>query len=108
MGLRTRGKTVRPTFTALSGLLVLGLIPVGATAHHKPGHTQGGGGGQQGPLSITARPNPIVYGGPTVISGRLTGQNNGGQTITLRSDPHPFAALGNVATTTTASNGNYS
>jgi hypothetical protein len=97
---------MRRTFTALSGLLVLGLIPVGASAHHKPGHTQGGG--QQGPLSITARPNPIVYGGSTVISGRLTGQKNGGQTISLRSDPYPFAALGNVATTTTASNGNYS
>ena len=88
--------------------MTLALVPAGASAEHKPGHDTGGQGqpGQQG-LSITARPNPVVFGRATVLSGRLTAQNRGGQSVVLRGDPYPYGAFDNLATATTSSNGEY-
>ena len=81
-------------------------LPVVASATHKPGHQQGPGGVD---LTIAAKPTTIVYGGATVISGRLRGANNGGRTVTLRADGYPFN-VGDavVARTQTTSNGSYS
>lgn len=83
-------------------------LPVVAQADHKPGHTGGGGGGA-GTLTITAAPNPIVFGSATKLSGRLTGPNNGGVTVTLRQDEFPYNSdLKDVATTKTDNTGNFS
>jgi hypothetical protein len=91
---------------ALALAVVTGLaLPTGVSAHHKPSH-QGAGGGQPG---LSAAPNPVVFGSPTVLSGRITGGNNGGLTVTLQGAPHPFTTFNNaVATTTTSSSGRYS
>jgi len=63
---------------------------------------------QAGRLSAAARPTPLTFGQGTVVSGRLTGQNNGGQQVTLAEDPFPYGdGFTNVATATTAGNGNY-
>ena len=96
----------RTTGVVIAGAAALALVPVGASADHKPGHK--GGPGQQGALSIAAKPNPVVYGRSTVISGRLTGQNKSGQNVVLREDPYPFAALANTGSATTDAQGDYS
>ena len=85
-------------------------LPVVANATHRPNHQPGGGGGGGGAdLTIAAKPTTIVFGGATVISGRLRGQNNAGRTVTLRADGYPFN-VGDavVARTQTSSNGSYS
>ncbi len=88
--------------------LLAASISVVANAAHRPGHQPGGGGGAPS-LTIGAKPNTIVFGGATVVSGRLRGQNNAGRTVALRADGYPFN-VGNavVATTQTSSNGSYS
>ncbi len=59
-------------------------------------------------LTAAARPTPLIFGQGTVVSGKLTGQNNGGQRVTLAEDPFPYGdGYTNVATATTAANGNY-
>jgi len=80
-------------------------LPVAATATHKPGHRPGAGGAD---LTIAAKPTTIVFGGATVISGRLRGPNNAGRPVTLRADGYPFN-VGDavVARTQTGSNGSY-
>lgn len=80
-------------------------LPVVAYADHKPGH---GGGGGSGKLTISAAPNPIVFASTTTLSGRLTGPNNGGVTVTLRRDEFPYNSdLKAVATTRTDAGGNF-
>jgi hypothetical protein len=54
-------------------------------------------------LSIAARPNPLVWGGATTISGQLTGaRQTSGVDVTLRQNPFPytggFKALATVKT----------
>ena len=54
-------------------------------------------------LSIAARPNPLVWGGATTISGQLTGaRQTAGVDVTLRQNPFPytggFKALATVKT----------
>jgi hypothetical protein len=54
-------------------------------------------------LSIAARPNPLVWGGATTISGQLTGTRQiAGIDVTLRQNPYPytggFKALAKVTT----------
>ena len=63
---------------------------------------------QNGRLSAVARPTTLTFGQGTVVSGKLTGQNNGGRPVTLAEDPFPYGdGFTNVATATTAANGNY-
>ncbi len=85
--------------------LVAVSLPVVADATHRPGH-QGRPGVD---LTIAAKPGTVVFGGATVISGRLRGPNNGGRTVTLRADGYPFN-VGDavVARTQTSPNGSYS
>ena len=77
-----------------------------ALAHHRPGHR---GGGQSGPLSIRVSPTPVTYAGAVTISGRLTGANNSGQTVTLAEDKFPYGdGYVTVTTATTDAQGDYS
>ena len=91
----------------LTALLTVACFAPGASAHHRPGH-QGGGGGNAGNPSLTAKPNPVLSGRTLTLTGKLTGANNSGQTVTLRSDPFPFDMFGDVGTTTTDSKGDFS
>jgi hypothetical protein len=79
-------------------------LPAAASAAPKPKPQPG-----VDALSITAKPQPIVFGGATVVSGRLTAKTKAGRTVTLREDPFPFGdASKAVATAVTDPNGNYS
>jgi hypothetical protein len=50
-------------------------------------------------LSLTAVPNPVLLGKPTVLAGALTGTGNAGKQVVLLGNPFPytqgFAAVGN-------------
>jgi hypothetical protein len=88
----------RISFLVVASLLAVA-IPAVAAPKKPP---------QAGRLSAAARPTPLTFGQGTVVSGRLTGQNNGGQQVTLAEDPFPYGdGFTNVATATTAGNGNY-
>jgi hypothetical protein len=58
-------------------------------------------------LTISAKPNPVVFGHTTVISGKLTGQAHAGKTVRLRTDPFPFGSFSNDGTATTDAQGDY-
>jgi hypothetical protein len=74
--------------------------PAGAAPKPKPPNA--------GPLSAAAKPTPLTFGQGTVVSGKLTGPTNGGQPVTLAEDPFPYGdGFINIATATTAGNGNY-
>lgn len=94
----------------LNKLCVVGMVAVAAPATAvaqkppkppKPGATTG--------LSLTAKPNPVVFGSATTLSGKLTGSNAGGRTVRVEADPAPYGdGFSNVTTATTANSGNYS
>jgi hypothetical protein len=60
-------------------------------------------------LSITANPNPVVFGSPTTIAGTLTGTGNAGREVVLQARGFPytseFAQVGNPLVTD--ANGNF-
>ena len=88
----------RSSFLVVAAVLAAA-APAGAAPRKPP---------QGGRLSVAARPTPLTFGQGTVVSGKLTGQNNGGQPVTLAEDPFPYGdGYTNVATATTAANGNY-
>jgi len=61
-----------------------------------------------GPLSIASKPNPIVWGTATTISGRATGGQTAGLTVRLLENPYPYTGgYKEVATTTTSHQGRY-
>src|SRR4051812_41896012 len=70
-------------------------IPAAATAAPPTPHQ----------LSISAAPNPVVFGKTAAITGKLTGSDSGGGTVTLRDDPFPFSNFGNPPNTTTQADG---
>jgi hypothetical protein len=43
-------------------------------------------------LAILASPNPVVFGGPVVIQGTLSGTNNANRQVILQGDAFPFTA----------------
>jgi hypothetical protein len=65
---------------------------------------------QGGPknLQINPRDAEVRFGGTTTLSGKLTGQNNSGQTITVERDPFPFGTFEPAGTATTNSSGDWS
>jgi hypothetical protein len=86
----------------LLGLTGLALAAPALAA--KPPKTPGAGR-----LTAVASPTPILFGASTVVSGKLTGQNNGNQLVTLAEDPFPYGdGYVDVTTTRTAANGSYS
>jgi hypothetical protein len=58
-------------------------------------------------LSISAQPNPVVFGKSVAITGKLTGTDSAAETVTLRDDPFPFSNFGNPTSSTTAADGSY-
>ena len=91
---------------SIAGLLAVAL-PAAVAADHKPSHKPPGG--SPPPLSISAKPSPVVYGSVTVVSGRLTGPTKAGVTVMLRENPFPFGDGSKpVATTVTDAQGDYS
>jgi hypothetical protein len=85
--------------------LAIAVFPIAASADHRPGHQGGGGSGN---LTLAAQPATIVLGRSTTLSGKLTGSNNSGRQVTLRSDPFPFGSFDNAGTATTNAQGDYS
>ncbi len=65
---------------------------------------------QGGPknLQINPRDAEVRFGGTTTLSGKLTGQNNSGQTVTVERDPFPFGTFEPAGTATTNSSGDWS
>ena len=59
-------------------------------------------------LTISSKPNPIVYGSATAISGQLQAPNNAGRSIDLEANPYPYKGFVTVATITTDALGRYS
>lgn len=57
-------------------------------------------------LALSATPNPVAFGGPTVLAGTLSGTGNAGRQILLQSNPFPytqgFAPMANVQLTNAA------
>lgn len=83
-------------------------VPIVASADHKPGHVKNPGPNVGDP-TISATPNPVLWGRSVVITGRLKGGDNGGKTIELQHDPYPFGTTYDpVATATTSADGEYS
>ena len=105
---------MRRSVCVVSGALVLAaVVPMGASATHRPNHNPGGQQPnynlpQPATLSLTARPATTVFQGATVLSGRLRAQSQAGQFVVLRADEYPFNGDAPVAVTRTASNGSYS
>jgi hypothetical protein len=58
-------------------------------------------------LSIAAQPNPVEFGKPVAVTGKLTGADSAGEDITLREDPFPFGNFNNSGSTTTKEDGTY-
>jgi hypothetical protein len=84
------------------------VVPMTAGASHKPGHAPGTPGAGDS-LTIVAEPNPIVYGAPVTIDGRLTSADRAGKNLVLESDPFPYENdFSNVGTATTGPSGAYS
>jgi hypothetical protein len=73
-------------------------IPAAATAAPPSPHQ----------LTISAQPSPVVFGKPVAITGKLTGANSAGETVTLHHDPFPFGKYDTLATAPAAADGSYS
>ncbi len=56
---------------AILAILFIGLLAMPVEAHHKPGHTQGGGngGGPSSGASMTVTPNPVTAGETYTVHG---------------------------------------
>jgi hypothetical protein len=90
----------RTSFLVVAALLMAAVSAVAAPKKPPPGGS--------GRLSAVARPSPLTFGQGTVVSGKLTGNNNNGRQATLAEDPFPYGdGYTNVATATTAANGDY-
>jgi len=77
-------------------------------AYPIPGPAPGNPAPAGASLTIVAKPNPTVFQGATVISGRLKGlQNNANRTVTLREDSFPFFSIDKLVNAQTDANGDY-
>jgi len=92
--------TRRPVVLAVATAL---LVPSAAVADHRPGHAPGGGGGGGGATTISAldaKPNPLVFGATTELSGRLSGGSAGNVNLRLEIDTsRPYGDVYRTATT---------
>jgi hypothetical protein len=84
--------------------ILLAVWPLAAAADHRPGH---GGGGGAGNLTLAAKPATVTFGRAVTLSGKLTGPNNAGRQVNLRSDPFPFDTFDNAGNATTNAQGDY-
>jgi hypothetical protein len=58
-------------------------------------------------LSIAASSPRVVFGQKVALTGQLTGEASGGETVTLEEDPFPFGDFKNSVSTLTAADGTY-
>lgn len=58
-------------------------------------------------LSIAASSPRVVFGAKVALTGQLTGENSGGETVQLDEDPFPFGEFKNAASVMTAADGTY-
>ena len=83
----------------------LGTVPIAASGQpNKPNKPDK----QASALTLSATPNPTVFGRASALSGRLTGNNRAGQTVGLEADPYPLDRYSAAGSATTAPNGNFS
>jgi hypothetical protein len=59
--------------------------------------------------NITIAPNTanVKFGGAVTLSGKLTGKNNSGRTVTIEADPFPVDTFADAGTTTTNASGDW-
>jgi hypothetical protein len=88
--------------TALITAAVLAVFAPAAVATHKPGH------GTAGNLTIAATPTTVKFGAAVTLSGKLTGPNNTGRTVTVRQDPFPVDTFAEAGSATTNATGDWS
>ena len=78
------------------------VVSVGAAAAKPPPS------GGTSAATISATPNPVVYGSHTTISGVVTGKHASGATVTLQSNPYPYTGpFSKAATSTATATGQY-
>src|SRR5215211_4940219 len=87
--------------TAILTLVPLAAVVATATSAAKPP-------GNQHNLTIDAKPNPVVFGHATVISGKLTGQGHANKMVKLSAAPFPYTNFSNAGTDATDAQGDYS
>lgn len=88
--------------TVLATVAATAAFAPAAMATHKPGH------GTAGNLTIAATPTTVKFGGTVTLSGKLSGPNNTGRTVTVRQDPFPVDTFAEAGTTTTNATGDWS
>jgi hypothetical protein len=59
-------------------------------------------------ITIDATPTTVKFGGAVTLSGKLTGQNNSGRSVTIEQDPFPVDTFANAGTATTNTTGDWS
>jgi hypothetical protein len=91
---------MKPTLLIAVAAIVGVLVPA-AGASHRPGH------GDPRNITISATPTTVKFGGSVTLSGKLTGANNAGRTVTIEHDPFPIDNFTNAGTTTTNASGDW-
>jgi hypothetical protein len=82
----------------VAALAATAALPLAAGAQKPPDNT----------VTLAAAPNPIRFGKPTTLSGKVTGPDQAGAEVTLRADPFPVEGDDTVvATATTDANGDF-
>jgi len=87
----------RITLSALA-LAALAVLPIATGAAAPPNNH----------LTLTAKPNPVVFHRTVTLSGKLTGSHHAGKSVTVQTDPYPYGTFTNVGSATTDSGGNWS
>ena len=64
--------------------------------------------GQPKNLQIGPNTAEVKFGGTATLSGKLTGQNNSGRSVTVERDPVPFGTFDAAGTTQTNASGDWS
>ena len=64
--------------------------------------------GQPKNLQISPNSAEVKFGGTVTLSGKLTGQNNSGRTVTIERDPFPFGTFETAGTAQTNASGDWS
>jgi hypothetical protein len=82
----------------VAAMAAMAALPLPAAAQKPPDNT----------VTLAAAPNPITFGKPTTLSGKVTGPDSAGTEVTLRADPFPVdGGDAVVATATTDANGDF-
>jgi hypothetical protein len=81
----------------LAAVAATAALPLGAAARKPPDNK----------VTLAAAPNPITFGKPTTLSGKVTGPDHAGVAVTLSGDPFPVDVDTVVATTTADANGDF-